>query len=42
MGSPGIYTRDVAETKAAQVTDYAREFGMPLKVTAEPEEEDGS
>jgi ATP-dependent Clp protease adaptor protein ClpS len=41
-GMAGIYTRDVAETKAARIMDYAREFGMPLKVTAEPDEDDGS
>jgi len=36
-GIVGAYTRDVAETKAAQVTDYAKEHGHPLKCTAEPE-----
>lgn len=35
-GVAGLYTRDIAETKAAQVCDYARDAGMPLKVTAEP------
>jgi ATP-dependent Clp protease adaptor protein ClpS len=33
----GVYTRDVAETKKAQVMDYARENGMPLLLTTEPE-----
>lgn len=34
----GIYPRDVAETKVNQVTEHAREYGMPLLVTCEPEE----
>lgn len=33
----GVYTRDVAETKSTQVMDYARENGMPLMLTTEPE-----
>lgn len=36
-GVAGVYTRDVAETKVAQVMTYAKEQGMPLLVTAEPE-----
>jgi len=35
----GIFTRDVAETKAAQVLDYAREHQHPLFCRAEPQEE---
>jgi len=41
-GVAGIFTRDIAETKASQIMDYAREYQMPLKVTAEPDEDDGS
>ena len=36
-GVAGLYTKDVAETKVAQVQDFAREQGMPLRLTAEPE-----
>lgn len=38
-GVAGVYTRDIAETKAKQVSEYAREYGMPLKVTAEPDDD---
>jgi ATP-dependent Clp protease adaptor protein ClpS len=33
-----VYTRDVAETKAARATDAGRSKGHPLTVTTEPEE----
>ncbi len=32
-----VTTRDLAETKTAQVMDFAKEQGMPLLVTTEPE-----
>jgi ATP-dependent Clp protease adaptor protein ClpS len=35
-GIAGVYTRDVAETKVADVIDEARQEGMPLLLTAEP------
>jgi ATP-dependent Clp protease adaptor protein ClpS len=31
------YTRDVAETKVQDVMEHAREAGMPLLVTCEPD-----
>jgi ATP-dependent Clp protease adaptor protein ClpS len=36
-GVAGVYSKDIAETKAALCMDYAKEFQMPLLVTTEPE-----
>jgi len=33
----GVYPRDVAETKCAEVMKHARENGMPLMLTTEAE-----
>jgi ATP-dependent Clp protease adaptor protein ClpS len=35
-GIAGVYTRDVAETKVAEVIEEARQEGMPLLLTVEP------
>ncbi|HHH11543.1 MAG TPA: ATP-dependent Clp protease adaptor ClpS [Sorangium sp.] len=35
-GVAGVYSRDVAETKVQQVTRFAQDQGMPLKLTSEP------
>ncbi|MEM7355910.1 MAG: ATP-dependent Clp protease adaptor ClpS [Acidobacteriota bacterium] len=37
LGVAGVYTKEVAETKIAEVTDEARTQGMPLLLTAEAE-----
>jgi len=37
QGVAGIYSKDIAETKVEQVGTFAKEQGMPLLVTSEPE-----
>ena len=40
-GVVDVFPRDVAETKAEQVMDFAKQHGHPLRCTAEPEGGDG-
>jgi ATP-dependent Clp protease adaptor protein ClpS len=35
MGVAGVYPRDIAETKAAQVVRYARDNEMPLRCSVQ-------
>ncbi len=35
-GVAGVYTKDVAETKVHEVTEFSQENGMPLRLTTEP------
>jgi ATP-dependent Clp protease adaptor protein ClpS len=37
VGLAGVYPREMAETKIAEVTDEARAQGMPLLLTSEAE-----
>ncbi len=37
LGVAGVYSKEVAETKIAEVTEEARAQGMPLLLTAEAE-----
>ena len=38
VGIAGVFTKDIAETKAQEVGSAAEEHGMPLLCTTEPDE----
>ena len=38
-GVAGVYTRDIAETKVAEVAAYSKEWDMPLRLGVEPEDD---
>jgi len=40
IGVAGVYTYEIAETKAQQVMELARKSEFPLQVTVEPEDPD--
>jgi len=37
LGVAGIYTKEIAETKAAKTVELARKYDFPLECTMEPE-----
>jgi len=40
-GVAGVYTKDIAETRAVTAMDLARQYEHPLLVDVEPEDGDG-
>jgi len=38
-GVAGVYTRDIAETKVNEVMEHAKEWGMPLRLDVEPQDD---
>lgn len=38
----GVYTREIAETKASHVAQLSKQEGFPLLCTVEPDADDGS